>query len=632
MKKHLFAALLALALVFSLSAQPPQQQQPQMKLEDVQKALSLVEKPQPVPDKYKAGFEAINAKDTIAMLTFIASDWTEGRETGTRGYMIAADYAVSLFKMWGIKPGGDQPGFGGGQRGGFGGGQRGGAPAAPPERSYFQEFSLKQVSDVQSSFGLEVSKGGAVKTREFVSGVDYQAMGGRGGGGGNPGTLTAPVVFVGYGIQEPALKFDELAGLSLKGKVVLVLTEAPGRDDPKSPFNAKPDLKEKYFPAAGAGGAMFAAAQRGGQGGPARFNKIAEIQKLGPAAILQVANVNNDAATYRNMSTPPYVHVNDDRPIIQRQRGGSLTIPGAPAAAGPMGGGAPVPSMTITRDMANAILEGTGKTVDELKAQIEKTMKPASVDLAGTKVTLTTTAKVSMIRAFNVIGYIEGSDPTLKNEYFVIGAHFDHNGKAGDYIYNGADDNGSGSVGVMNIAKAIATNPVKPKRSIVFALWTGEEEGLLGSRYYTLNPTFPMDKTTGYLNYDMISRPYDATTIARSIQRYSVPGAEALVKKIRAPWFATVNLTEGTPFADIAREMNNYVGLDLALINNALGVGSGGSDHASFAQVKKPFVYYMAAMTSDYHQPSDSVEKVSGELLAKISQHGYLTIFKYADQ
>ena len=81
-------------------------------------------------------------------------------------------------------------------------------------------------------------------------------------------------------------------------------------------------------------------------------------------------------------------------------------------------------------------------------------------------------------------------------------------------------------------------------------------------------------------------------------------------------------MTEGTPFADLTREMNKYVGLDLALQNSPLGVGCGGSDHASFAAVKKPFVYYMAAMTSDYHQPTDSVEKVTGELIAKISQHG----------
>ncbi len=119
---------------------------------------------------------------------------------------------------------------------------------------------------------------------------------------------------------------------------------------------------------------------------------------------------------------------------------------------------------------------------------------------------------------------IEGSDPKLKDEYFVVGAHYDHLGAWDDYVWNGADDNGSGSVGVLNIAKAIAANPVKPKRSIVFALWTGEEEGLLGSRYYVNNPEFPIDKTVGYLNYDMISRPYDAETLARTMRTYSVPG------------------------------------------------------------------------------------------------------------
>jgi len=620
MKKHFLAALLALALVFSLSAQQPPQQ-PQMKLEDVQKALSLVEKPQPVPDMYKPGFDAITAKDSLAMLSYISSDWMEGRDTGTRGYQIAAEYAASLFKMWGVKPGGDMPGFGG-----RGGGQRGGAPATPPERTYFQEFGLKATSDVQGSMTVEVNKAGAVRTRRFMSGVDYQ---GGGRGGGAIGSLSAPVVFVGYGLQEPSIQFDELKGLNLKGKVVLILTEAPGRDDPKSPFQTRKDLKDKYFPAAPAGGApeaAFMGPRGGGQGGPPRFNKIDEIQKLGPAAIFQVANVGNDYATFRNLSAPR--RVNDERPVITRSRP-SLSIPGAPPAAGPTAGRAPM--MTITREMANAILEPTGKTIDDMKKQIETAYKPVSMDLPA-KIAIETTAKTSLVRGINVIGTIEGSDPNLKNEYVVVGAHFDHLGKWEDYVYNGADDNGSGSVGVMNLAKAFAVNSVKPKRSIVFALWCGEEEGLLGSRYYTLNPEFPLDKTIGYLNYDMISRPYDDTTITRAVRQYNVPGAEALVKKIRAPWFVTVNLTENTPFADISREMNNYVGLDLVFRLNALGVGSGGSDHASFAGVKKPFVYYMAASTTDYHQTSDSVEKVSGELIAKVSQHGYLTIFKFANQ
>jgi Zn-dependent M28 family amino/carboxypeptidase len=287
---------------------------------------------------------------------------------------------------------------------------------------------------------------------------------------------------------------------------------------------------------------------------------------------------------------------------------------------------------TITREMANMLLEGTGQTIDDLKKKIESTMKPASMDLAGAMMTIAASSKTALVRGTNVLGIIEGSDPKLKDEYFVVGAHYDHNGIAGDYIFNGADDNGSGSVGVLNIAKAIAASPVKPKRSIVFALWTGEEKGLLGSRYYAQNPIYPIEKTVGYLNYDMISRPYDAESLTRSIRQYNVSGAEELVKKVRAPWFVTVNLTEGTPFADIAREMNQYVGLDLAFRFNALGVGSGGSDHASFAAVKVPFVYYMAAMTADYHQPSDSVEKVSGELIAKISRHGFLTIYAFADR
>ena len=620
MKKNAWIVVLLFTLLVAGRAQMPTQQA-QMKLEDVQKALSLVDKTQPVPDKYKTGFEAINAKDTMAMLTFLASDWTEGRETGTKGYALAADYVISLFKMWGIKPGGDMPQAGfGGQRGG----QRGGAPATPPERSFLQEFGLRSVTDVQSTMGLEINKSGAIKSRLFQSGVDYQAGFGR--GGGEPGTHTASVVFVGYGIQEPSLKWDELKDINIKGKIVLILTEAPGKDDPASPFNANKELKDKYFPAGGGQAAFAAMAPRGG--GPARFNKLDAIQKLGPAAILQVQNTGKDSDVYRNLSVPAVRHINDDRPITNKPRV-SLSIPGV--SGGPMAGGG-VPSMTITRDMANAILEGVGKNIDALKTQIETSKKSASADLAGTKIILTTTAKTSLVRAANVIGYIEGSDPTLKNEYFVVGAHFDHNGIWESYIWNGADDNASGSVGVMNIAKAMVANPVKPKRTIVFALWTGEEEGLLGSRYYTLNPTFPMDKTVGYLNYDMISRPYDATTIARTMTRYGVPGAEELVKKIRAPWFVTVNLTEGTPFADISREMNKYVGLDLALQPNALGVGTGGSDHASFAGVKKPFVYYMAAMTTDYHQPSDSVEKVSGELIAKISQHGYLTVFGFVDK
>jgi len=617
MKKNVLAVVLVFAAIIGLRAQGPPPQT-QMKVEDVQKALSLVDKPQPAPDKFKAGLEAITAKDSIAMLTYIASDLLEGRETATRGYTLAAEYAASLFKMWGVKPAGDMPMMGGFRMGGG----RSQAPQAPRERTYFQEFAMRETTDSKTDITIEVAKGGSVKTRTFQGGLDFQ--GGFGGmGGAAEGSVSAPVVFVGYGISEPSIGFDELKGLNLKGKIVLLLSDAPGRDNPLSPLQAKKELKDKYFPAAPQGDQMAMMMR----GGPQRFNKLTEIAKLGPAAIVQVANTGKDSEIYNALSMVR--KPSDERPIIDKPRR-RLSLAGV--GGGDMGGRGGASATTITREMANLLLEGTGQTIDELKKKIETAMKPVSMDLAGTKLTITTTAKTALVRGTNVIGIIEGSDPKLKDEYFVVGAHYDHTGAWDGYVWNGADDNGSGSVGVLNIAKAIAASPVKPKRSIVFALWTGEEEGLLGSRYYAFNPVYPIEKTVGYLNYDMISRPYDAETLARTMRAYNVPGAEEIVKKVRAPWFVTVNLTEGTPFADIAREMNQYVGLDLAFRFNALGVGGGGSDHSSFAAVKVPYVYYMAAMTADYHQPSDSVEKVSGELIAKISQHGYLTVYAFADK
>jgi hypothetical protein len=616
MKKHFLAVILVFVCLAALQAQGPPAQQ-QMKPEDVQKALCLVDKPVPAPDKFKAGLEAINAKDTLAMLTYISSDLLEGRETATRGYALAAEYAASLFKLWGVKPAGDMPRMGGFRMGGG----RPQQPQAPRERTYFQDFALKETTDSQTAITIETNVAGAIKTRTFQGGLDFG--GGFGGmGGGAEGTLTAPVVFVGYGISEPSVGFDELKGLNLKGKIVLVLSDVPGRDDPKSPLQKTKELKDKYFPAAPQGGDMAMMMR----GGPERFNKLTAINKLGPAAIIQVTSAGKDSDIFNALS---FVRKpSDDQPITNKPR---VRLALAGVAGGEMGGRGPA-ATTITREMANFLLAGTGQTVDELKKKIDSTYKPASIDVAGSKMTIATTAKTTLVRGTNVIGYIEGSDPKLKDEFFVVGGHYDHLGAWDGYVWNGADDNGSGSVGVLNIAKAIAANPVKPKRSIVFALWTGEEEGLLGSRYYVNNPEFPIEKTVGYLNYDMISRPYDAETLARTMRTYSVPGAEEIVKKVRAPWFVTVNLTEGTPFADIAREMNQYVGLDLAFRPNPLGVGSGGSDHASFASVKLPFIYYMAAMTADYHQPSDSVEKVSGELIAKISQHGFLTIYAYADR
>ncbi|MGQ9800531.1 MAG: M28 family peptidase [Candidatus Saccharicenans sp.] len=618
MKKSLLplimVAVMLLAFSFSLAQMPPQQQ---MKPEEVKRALNLVSKPEPVPEKYKVGFESITPKDTLSMLSYMASDWMEGRDTGSRGYAIAADYVVSLFKMWGIKPGGDRPRAEINLARAMTG--QDARQAMSMERSYFQEFTLKEITDSQTSVKIEVSRGGLTRSRTFQSGIDFMST------LSSDEDLSGSVVFAGYGIKEPAVGWDELKGLNLKDKIVLVLSEAPGKDDPKSPFNKNKEIKEKYFPQAQAMQMMF---MRRGRGG---FNKLEEIYKQSPAAVLVVQNTGKDADIYNMLTAAQNRRPNDERPIINRPRTRML-IPGARDMMGGMMGGSNVPTLTITREMANLILENSGKTIDELKKDIETTYKPASRELPGVRVSLNSSVKANLVRAMNVIGYIEGSDPKLKDEYFVVGAHFDHVGMWEDYIFNGSDDNASGSVGVIAIARAMALNPVKPKRSVVFCLWTGEEKGLLGSRYYVQNPTFPIEKTVGYLNYDMISRAFDEQTFARYANMFKVQGVEELVKQIRPAYFVTVNATKDSGFYEIQQEMNKYVGLDLYIREPELGQGGGGSDHSSFAAVKKPYVYYMTAMHPDYHQPGDSPDKASGELLSRVIKLGYLSVFAFSDK
>jgi hypothetical protein len=607
MKKPALAVLLFALLAFSINAQVPQQTQP--KPEDLAKNLVLVEKAQPVPDVMKAGFESITAKDSITLLTYISSDLLEGRETGTRGFQLAADYAASLFALWKIKPAGDLPSRGFGRRMMAPPAQ----PAAPQEKTYFQDFALQKITESSSQVTLEVRKGDLVKTHPFQPGFDYTSMSSTGE------TVTAPVVFAGYGLTEKSIAFEEFKNLDVKGKIILIISEAPGRDNPNSPFQKSKELKDKYFPQAPAGPPMMMM-------GGARFNKVQEIAKLGPAAILQVSNTGKDADFFKNQLPPK--HIYDDRPVDPRPRL-RLIVPGA-AATMPFERSSVI---TITRNMADAILEASGMKLEDLQKKIETTGKPASMAIPSAALTISTTVKSQIIRGTNVLGYIEGSDPKLKDEFVVVGAHLDHLGAFDSYVYNGADDNGSGSVGVLNLARAFAMDPQKPKRTVVFCLWTGEEEGLLGSRYYTLNPAFPIDKTVAYLNMDMISRPYTDQTIASAARMFNFPGGQDLLKKVQPANFLPVSFTAKGGFADVVRAVDQYVGLDVFLREQTgQERGGGGSDHSSFGAVNIPWFYAMAAMTDDYHQTSDSVDKVSGDLIAKVSRLVYAAAYTLADK
>lgn len=582
--------------VFSLGPGFAQEQAESQKTEV---NLSLVENPQPVDEKVKTGFESITGKDGLTYLEYISSDVLNGREAASQGYEAAARYAASMFSLWGILPAGDQkPSRSGGMFG------MQGAPSEP-ERSYLQQVELREIVSIDGDMQVIWRSGQMEKTHTFLPNIDYLHF------GSGTQSETAPVVFAGYGIQDESIKWDEYKNIDVKGKFVMMFTGLPGADDPDSPFN-DPEIKKKY--------------QRPPMMRRWTSPKIETARKLGAAGVLMIENDVSDGQDIPDQIIRGRL-INDERPIFPGERKRMSLIQGR---------GLPMPwqsvmQIQISRETADIILAMVNRDTQKLQDKILSAFTPASFTLDGVTLKLSSRAETKLVSSPNVLGYIEGSDPELKNEVIVIGAHLDHLGKRGDYIFNGADDNGSGSVGVMEIAEAFSKNPAKPKRSILFALWTAEEKGLLGSRYYVSHPFFPLDKTVACLNLDMISRNWDKASLQRMSRMWDINVDKETMEKIDIENFISLSFAEDAPYLDsLLRQYNQNVGLSLHL--RASESGMGGSDHAPFAMSSIPWIFFFAAMTEDYHQPSDSVDKVNAELMEKIMRLTYLTAFHLADQ
>jgi len=597
MKRNFICIGLISWLAFSFL---PAQQTSTQEKEEPASNLCIVDEVKPPREEVKEGFDSITGNDAIAYLRFLSSDLLMGRDTAKPGYAIAAEYVASMFELWGIKPAGDflQP-------------TRSRWMRFQPEtqqkerkRGYFQNIVFREWLSTEGKAVVERHQGRQKKSQTFDLDQDYYfSLNGS-------QTLSAPVVFVGYGIQESSLKFDEYKNLDVEGKFVMMLSETPRADDPDSPFN-KGELKDKYNP-------------------PRQMRRMTDPKtklaiEMGAEAIILVENrpEKNGDIPAAKLPRPQ----NDEQPIIPGERRRISLIQGKTI---PMPWET-LPTCRVSREMADTILGYSGKDVDSMKAKIEKDLEPQSFELDGVTLTLAQTAESKLVRCHNVLGYIEGSDPELKDEVIVIGAHLDHLGHRGGYIYNGADDNGSGSVGVMECAEAFSLNPVKPKRSILFALWTGEEKGLLGSRYYVNHPFFPLEKTVTCLNLDMISRTYTKQRLKMMANMFGEEIPKEAIEKIDIKRFVRPSFSAQMPeLGEIIRANNQYVGLSMFLSKSESATG--GSDHAPFAFTERPWVFFFAAMTSDYHQPSDSVEKVSSSLMERIIRITYLTAFELANR
>jgi hypothetical protein len=275
---------------------------------------------------------------------------------------------------------------------------------------------------------------------------------------------------------------------------------------------------------------------------------------------------------------------------------------------------------------ANEILKGAGLNVAGLQQQITTTGKPAS-RIVKADISASAMKKETKVRAENVLGFLEGSDPKLKSEILVISGHYDHEGlttSGTDKVNNGADDDGSGTTGVLMMAEAFmkAKKAGKgPKRSILFMTVVGEEKGLLGSDWYSEHPVFPLANTIVNLNIDMIGRTgFEYQNKPDSANYVYVIGSDKLSTELR-----TISEAANATYTKFKLDYKYDDPADTERIYYR-------SDHYNFAKHGIPIIFYFNGVHEDYHKPSDEIGKINFPLLAKRAQLVYYTAWELANR
>ena len=400
--------------------------------------------------------------------------------------------------------------------------------------------------------------------------------------------LTAPLVFAGYGITAPGVGYDDYKGLDVRGKVVLVFEHEPQENDPASRFN-------------GTGNTRHATNRV----------KALNAQAHGALAVLVVAEPNRKHPS------------NLER--VNRIGGSAKRVPPLPGQALP-DDELRIPVLTVSDAVGAALLAKADMTPQALQSAIDTGLTPQSRALAETSVALhlENASRTRGVSA-NVVGMLPGSDPTLAPETVIISAHHDHDGSNGSEIWHGADDNGSGTAGVVALARAFMANPVKPKRSILFAVFAAEERGLLGSYYMAMHPLRPLATTRAMINFDMIGRNEEPSDQTNGLIE---------IPKDTTNRLNLIGATYSPDFNRTVQAANRSVGLDLddRFDNeNALNVFFR-SDQFPFVLKDVPAMWFNTGFHPDYHHTTDTADRINYPKMTKIVKLAYLSAWRFASE
>lgn len=452
---------------------------------------------------------------------YLAGDEMKGRGDGTPELDNAAEYIAAQFRLWGLRPLGDN-------------------------NTYFQKFEVTTGAAIGIGNELQLN-GTALKINEAFVPIVFS----------NTADVRGSLIFAGYGITAPELHYDDYTGVDAKGKIVVVMRHEPQESDAKSPFDGTNFTRHATF-----------------------VNKAINAKQHGARAIIFITDLSHSD---EQVGSATRTEESDDLGI---------------------------PAVHAKRDPLLNLFKASGKDIGAIQKKIDLDLKPDSFELPDSQAHLATEIVRTRKTVKNVAAAVTGSDPMLQNEWVVIGAHYDHLG-LGDRsslapsqigeIHHGADDNASGTAGVLELARLAVKYRQELKRSVAFITFAGEELGLLGSSHFVNHSTIPLGNIMGMINMDMIGRVNNDRLFIGGV------GTSPSFK----PWL---------------EEFNKSARLQLDYSDS----GYGASDHMSFNAKKIPVLFFFSGLHTDYHKPSDTYDKINAPGATKVLSLVYMMMNRMA--
>lgn len=476
---------------------------------------------------------SITMKESQTHVDILASDEFQGRETGTTGQWLAAKYIADQYASFGLQDAGSG-------------------------RKYYQNFQIARYDLKSAHLRFMFNDKHPIHFSLKADFIPFSFSG--------ENSLTAPVVFAGYGITAPEYHYDDYQHIDVRGKIVLVLRHEPQEKDPKSVFEGTTLTKHSLFE-----------------------EKAKNAQRHGALAMLLVTDPGGLHGTLSPQGFwPSFSRERIVNPFWRLKKHGQLDD---------------FPAVWIDGDIAEKLVGHANQSLEDLQKRIDDTLRPRSFVITNLVANVEVDLDQEVRETQNVLAMLPGSDSQLQDEVVIVGAHYDHLGIRNGRVYYGADDNASGTAGLLEIAEAFSEMPERPRRSVLFAAFSAEELGLLGSEYYVENPSFPLHKTVAMINLDMIGRNEDNTV--------SVIGSN------RSRQIHELNIAA-----------NEEIGLNFVFDGERY---FNRSDQANFAKYSIPVIFYNTNTHEDYHRPSDVPEKIVAEKMTRIARLAFLVAWELAN-